>query len=150
PEALEVTRQIEDEFSRSIALSALAEHLPELRPEALEVTRQIEDESSRSSALSALAEHLPEALLPKALNVIWDIHDKYYCAIALQSFLPHLEQLAMAFRQWVSVLEILAYQNRTQLLSALPQSKLTLVRLGSEQAFSDTLQVVRDVCQQWP
>jgi hypothetical protein len=55
PEALEVTRTIQDESSRAQALSELAKQLPELLPEALEVTRTIQNESSRAQALSELA-----------------------------------------------------------------------------------------------
>ncbi|MDV3350740.1 NB-ARC domain-containing protein [Leptothoe sp. LEGE 181152] len=151
PEALEVTRQIQDESSRSRALSALAEHLPEsLWPEALAVTRQIQDEDSRSSALSALAEHLPESLWPEALDITRDIKDNYYCANALQRFLPYLEQLSISFTQWTDVLDTLAYQNRSQLINTLPKSRSMIVSFGHEQAFSETLQAVRDVCQQWP
>ena len=69
PEALSVTRQIQDETSRAIALIELAEHLPEaLWPEALKRTRQIQDENYRGYALSELARHLPEALLQEALE----------------------------------------------------------------------------------
>ena len=125
--------------------------LPEsLLPEALAVTRQIQDESYRSRALSELAKYLPEALWQEALEVIWDINDKYFCAGALQKFLPYLERLSISFAQWTEVLEILAYQNRQNLLDALPESRPLLLNLGGEQAFSRTLQAVRDVCQQWP
>ncbi|MEM9805714.1 MAG: NB-ARC domain-containing protein, partial [Cyanobacteria bacterium P01_D01_bin.56] len=70
PEALEVTRQIKAENYRSVALSAMAEHLPqELWPKALEVTRQINDENYRYWALRTMAEHLPQELWPEALEV---------------------------------------------------------------------------------
>ena len=121
-----------------------------LLPEALEVTRQIQDESYRAFALRALAEHLPEALLPEALAIIWDIKDNYYCANALQDYLPYLEQLLTSFTQWAEVLDTLAYQNRSQLLNVLPKIRPMVIRLGNEQAFSETLQAVRDVCRQWP
>ena len=97
-----------------------------------------------------MAQHLSEALLSEALDIIWVIKDKYYCARALQGFLPYLEQLSISFTQWADVFEILAYQNRAQLLNALPSSRPMIINLGNEQAFSETLQAVRDVCQQWP
>ncbi|MEM7067130.1 MAG: hypothetical protein AAF572_28700, partial [Cyanobacteria bacterium P01_B01_bin.77] len=151
PEALEVTRQLNDESYREIALGAIAQHLPEgLLPEALEVTRQLNDESYRALALGAIAQHLPEGLLPEALDTIWNMKDKYYCASALQNFLSYLEQRGMLFPEWSRVLETLAYQNRNQLISALPKMRPALVRLSSEQMFSMALQAVRDVCQQWP
>ena len=150
PEALEMTRQIKDKYSRSRALSAMAEHLPELWLEALEITRQIKDESARSMALSNMAQYLPEVLLPGAFDTIWAIQDKYYCANALQGYLPYLGYLSMSFTQLTDILDILAYQNRAQLLDALPQIRPMIIRLGNEQAFSETLKAVRDVCQQWP
>ncbi|MEO0396445.1 MAG: apoptotic protease-activating factor, partial [Cyanobacteria bacterium P01_A01_bin.137] len=150
PETLKVTRQIQNEYSRSGALRGLAEHLPELLPEALEVTRQIQAESYRSSALRGLAEHLPEPLWSEVLDIVWDIKDKYYCAIALQGFLSYSEQLSKSFTQWTGVIDVLAYQDRAQLLNALPKIRSMMISLGNEQAFSETLQAVRDVCRQWP
>jgi hypothetical protein len=64
PQALKVTQQIQDEFARAHALSALVPHLPELVTEALEVTQQIQAESARADALSALV-HTCQSLLPK-------------------------------------------------------------------------------------
>ena len=149
--ALEVTRLIQSYYSRSRALRAMAPHLPEaLWSEALEVTRQIQDEDYRSRALRAMVPHLPDPLLPKALGIIRAIQDKYYCADALQGFLSYIECLSMPFADCAEVIGILAYQNRKQLLQALPKSKPMLLRLGNDEAFSEILQAVRDVCKQWP
>jgi methyl-accepting chemotaxis protein len=92
PEALEVTRQISDEFSRAWALRELAKQLPELLPEALEVTRQISDEFSRAWALRELAKQLPE-LLPEALEVTRQISDESSRAMALRELAKQLPEL---------------------------------------------------------
>ena len=97
-----------------------------------------------------MAEHLPEVLWSESLDIVWTIEDKYYCSNALQAFLPNLEQLSIPFTDWAEVLNVLAYQNRSQLIAALPESQPTIIRLGGKQAFFGTLQAVRDVCQQWP
>ncbi|BBD59077.1 regulatory protein [Nostoc sp. HK-01] len=65
--ALVAAREIQDEYYRADALSALAEKLPpDLLPEALAAARAIQDEYYRADALSALASKLPE-ILPEAL-----------------------------------------------------------------------------------
>ncbi|MFG6101674.1 NB-ARC domain-containing protein [Leptothoe sp. EHU-05/26/07-4] len=152
PEALEVTRQIQDEDSRSWALSDMTEYLPEpLWPEVLDLARQIQDEDSRARALRAMAEyHLPKSRWSEALDIVWSIKDKYYCANALQGFLSYLEPLSKSFTQWTDVIDILAYQKRAQLLNALPKIRPMIISFGKEQAFSETLQAVREVCRQWP
>ena len=78
------------------------------------------------------------------------IQDKYYSAMALQPFLIHLEKRAIPFSQWCDVMDKLAYRNRSDLFNAIPDSRLTIIRLGSEESLSAVLQGVREVCQQWP
>ncbi len=91
PEALEVTRQIQDESDRSRALSELAKHLPpELLPEALEVTRQIQYEYYRSRALRELAKQLPPELLPEALEIAQALQDESERSKALGELAKHL------------------------------------------------------------
>ncbi|MEH2054945.1 MAG: hypothetical protein V7K97_01940 [Nostoc sp.] len=60
PEALAAARAIQDEDYRAIALSALAQNLPELLPEALAAARAIQFEGFRAEALSALADSLSQ------------------------------------------------------------------------------------------
>ncbi|MEA5467049.1 NB-ARC domain-containing protein [Leptothoe sp. PORK10 BA2] len=89
--ALNITRQIQDESDRAMALIALSERLPELLSEALSVTREIKDEYSRASALRELAKHLPE-LLPEALSVTREIKSEYSRASALRALAKHLPE----------------------------------------------------------
>ncbi|MEL7353191.1 MAG: NB-ARC domain-containing protein, partial [Cyanobacteria bacterium J06560_5] len=92
PEALAITREIEDDSYRSSALSAMSEHLPEaLWPEALTIVREIEDDSYRSSALSAMAERLPE-LWPEALAITCEIEDDYSRSSALSAMAEHFPE----------------------------------------------------------
>ncbi|MEL6815764.1 MAG: hypothetical protein AAFP03_13270, partial [Cyanobacteria bacterium J06598_3] len=128
------------------------QHLPEkLWPEALNIIQNIRDESSRSSALSAIAPHLPKALHPEAIAILWSIQDKYYSAQALQGCLPHIDTLTHTFPAWANALDILAYQNRSELIKLLPTMRPIVMRLGnSEETFSEVLQAMRDVCKQWP
>ncbi|MEO1402358.1 MAG: NB-ARC domain-containing protein [Cyanobacteria bacterium J06635_1] len=151
PEALELTRQVKDEFFRALIISGLAKHLPlQLLAEAMEATCQIKDGSARAIALRALVKYLSCDSLPKALKIMWFIQDKYYCANALQGLLPRLKELSIPFADWSKILDVLAYQNRSHLLKALPDIRPIIITLGDEQAFLDTLQAMRDVCGQWP
>jgi hypothetical protein len=66
-EALVAARAIQNEYSRSRALSSLATHLPadlqtQVLQEALDAAQAIQDEDSRSEALSSLAPHLLQEL----------------------------------------------------------------------------------------
>ncbi|NEZ65223.1 hypothetical protein D0962_20995 [Leptolyngbyaceae cyanobacterium CCMR0082] len=123
---------------------------PELLPEALSIAIELKDESSRAVALSNLAKYLPEALLAKALEMMWQIQDPYFRSRALRGLLPYLMKLTITFADWTVMLEVLAYQNRKNLLEELPDICPIILELGDEQAFSDILQAVRDVCAQWP
>ncbi|MBE9160376.1 caspase family protein [Nodosilinea sp. LEGE 06152] len=92
PELLEITRQINSESDRALALSGLARHLPEeLLPEALEVTRQISSESNRSRALRELAKRLPE-LLPEVLEVTRQIGSESNRAWAMRELAQQLPE----------------------------------------------------------
>jgi NB-ARC domain/APAF-1 helical domain len=95
-EALEVVRGIQDESSRSDALSALALHLPEIVPEAFEVVRGIQDESSRANALSKLAAHLPARLLSKTLKVARGFQSESCRAKTLSKLAAHLPENLLA------------------------------------------------------
>ncbi|MGD1899771.1 MAG: hypothetical protein ACFB16_22840, partial [Phormidesmis sp.] len=152
PEAISLTREINDESARAWALSVMAQHMPEaLWPEALSLTREIKDESARAWALSEIAQHMPEALWSEAIAILWSVQDKYYSAQALQGCLPHFESLTSTFSDWEKALDILAYQNRSELIKLLPTIRPIVIRLGEdEETFSDVLQAMRDVCQQWP
>jgi hypothetical protein len=66
------------------------------------------------------------------------------------------EDCSSAWRHWsrdfagfADILEILAHQNRQDLLGNFPDLKDTLTRLGGEGALPACLQVMREVCQQW-
>ncbi|MFK8184213.1 MAG: NB-ARC domain-containing protein [Phormidesmis sp.] len=151
PKALEMIRQIKDESDRAIALRDLAQHLPQKHwPKALKMTRQIKDESDRSWALSALAQHLPTQYLPQTLEIAWSIQEKYYCAQAFTAFLPALENNNITFSEWAQVLDVLAYQKRSNLIELLPNSQATLTRLGDPHTLPTALQSIRDICNQWP
>ncbi|MEL6780590.1 MAG: hypothetical protein AAFO06_25480, partial [Cyanobacteria bacterium J06597_16] len=95
-------------------------------------------------------QHLPTELLSTSIAMIWDIQDNYFRAKALQAFLPALEQLSIPFSEWAKTLDIIAYQDRSELLKALPNSRPIVTRLGDDDTFPAILQAVRDVCQQWP
>ena len=101
-------------------------------------------------ALSKLAAHLPKSLLPEALEAAHQIQDKYFCAVALQGFLPRLGKLPVAFDDWMKILDVLAYQNRAQFLSSLPDSRPIAISLCDRDAFLEVLKSVQAVCKQWP
>ena len=99
-EALTVAREIEYEFTRARALSALAPHLnDELITQAFVITRKIEDEHWRARALSALAPHLNDELITQAFVITREIEDENCRAHALSALAPHLndELITQAF-----------------------------------------------------
>jgi hypothetical protein len=149
PEALDLTRQLSDEWRRTRALGNLAQQFPDLWPEALDLTRQIQDESDRARALGYLAPHLPLDLLPKALDVVSTFREKYYAGAAWQSLLPRLEELQVDFPTFATILDTLAYRSRPDLVKALPAMSNTLTRLGNEHTLDDCLDGMRQVCDQW-
>ncbi|MHC5732904.1 MAG: hypothetical protein ACYTXY_54490, partial [Nostoc sp.] len=76
PEVLAAAREIQDKLSRAIALSSLANKLPELLPELLAAIREILNDWHRASALSDLVVKLPPELLQEALAAGREIQDK--------------------------------------------------------------------------
>ena len=91
-EALEVAREIGDEYSRAEVLILLAPHLLEdLLLEALEEARKIGDEYSRARVLISLAPHLPE-IWSEALEAARNIGSESYRARVLILLAPHLTE----------------------------------------------------------
>ena len=90
-EALNVAREIQDDYYRSLVLSSLAEELPsELLPKALAALREIQSDYYRAIALSSLAEKLPSELLSEALAAAREIQDEENRAFALSSLAEKL------------------------------------------------------------
>ncbi|ELS04510.1 NB-ARC domain-containing protein, partial [Xenococcus sp. PCC 7305] len=90
PEALALSRKIENETSRSRAFISLAPQLPEaLLPEALSAIREVTDEYNRAVALNSIATRLP-AIFAEALSSARKIKDNYKRAVALSSIATHL------------------------------------------------------------
>ena len=110
----------------------------------------IKDEEARAQAITGLIEYLSDTLLSRALAAAWQIQDAYYRARALSSFLSVPERLTLTPGDWLKMLEVLAYLNRGGLINRLPHIRSLMLDFGDEQTFSDVLQVVRDVCRQWP
>ncbi|MFG6097076.1 NB-ARC domain-containing protein [Leptothoe sp. ISB3NOV94-8A] len=151
PEALATTRTIDSESSQSSVLQELIKYMPsELLSDVLQIVRNINHEESRAFAISYSAKYLSETLLAQALEMMWQIQDPYFRSQALQGLLPQLMKMSITFTDWAAMLEVLAYQNRKDLLEELPDIHPIILELGDEQAFSDILQAVREVCAQWP
>ncbi|MEH2254833.1 NB-ARC domain-containing protein, partial [Nostoc sp.] len=90
--ALAAARVIQSEDYRAIALSALADKLPDILPEALAAARVIQSEDYRAIALSALTDKLPE-VLPEALAAARAIQNEYPRAIALSALTDKLPEV---------------------------------------------------------
>ena len=82
--------------------------------------------------------------------MILSFQDKYYAAQALEELLPSLGKFAISFKEWSQLLNILSHQKREKLLLQVPYITSIVLNLSDEQAFSRTLQGMRDVCAQWP
>ncbi|MEM9218690.1 MAG: NB-ARC domain-containing protein [Cyanobacteria bacterium P01_F01_bin.150] len=155
PELLEGTltaiRHMQDEDSRARTLRTLGETVMEDKlEEVLTIIWAIQDEGSRSFALRGLVKFLPQELLINLLPEMQEFEDRYYCASAWQGLLPRIEELSPDPDCLIEALDTLAYQNRKQFLETLPKLRVTLTRLGGENTVMECLQVMREVCGQWP
>ncbi|ARV63362.1 hypothetical protein BZZ01_32705 (plasmid) [Nostocales cyanobacterium HT-58-2] len=146
-QALAAAKQIQSEYYRTDALSALADKLPpELLSDALAAAKQIQDEYYRAYALSALADKLPE-VLPDALAAAKQIQDEYNRADALSALadkLPELLSDALAAAKQIQdesdrakALSALADKLPPELLSdALAAAKQIQVEYSRDEALS--------------
>ena len=92
-EALEVARNIDDEFLRAYLLRELARQLSEnLVPEVLETARNISKEFHRAEILRELAPQLPENLVPEALEAARNIDDEFLRAYLLRELARQLPE----------------------------------------------------------
>ena len=83
-EALAAVEEIREGGDRSLALRALAHHLPVASlGAALAIAREIRGDRSRMQALAGLAPHLPQGLLAEALAAAQAIGDTFSRAKAL-------------------------------------------------------------------
>ncbi|MEH1913458.1 hypothetical protein, partial [Nostoc sp.] len=119
PEALAAARAIQDEYSRALALRALAEKLPELLPEALAAARAIQDEYSRALALRALAFGLSQ--------------------------IPSTE----LFPLWQDTLHELSLRTRPNLLQDIKALFPVIFALGGEAATAEVARAIEDVARWW-
>ena len=120
PEALSITREIKDESSRSRALRAMAQHLPEpLWPEAIAILHSIQDKYHRAQSLQGCIPHI---------NTLTS---------TFPDFATALDTLAYQNRS-----------DLVELLPTLRPIIMRLGE--GEETFSDVLQSVREVCGQWP
>ena len=89
-------------------------------------------------------------MLINLLFVTQTFEDQYYGASAWQGLLFRIEALSPDCACLADALDTLAYQDRKQFLGTLPKLRVTLARLGGEDTVMDCLQVMREVCEQWP
>ena len=134
PEALEVTRAIEEKY-RARALIGLAPHLPEsLFPEALEIARAI-----GLFALTGLAPYLPE-VLPEALEIARGIGDESSRAKALARLSPYLPEVLPEALEIARVIK--DESKRTRVLAELVPYSYKAVDSGGEQEIAEALGAV--------
>jgi hypothetical protein len=150
PEALETTYNFQDEYFRAIGLIALAQQQPDLFSEVLETTRNLRSEASRAFALNALTQQIPPTFLEETVALVAAVKDPYHRAQAWGGLLNRLDELNLDFVAFADLLVTLAYQNRSDLLENFPDLTATLTRLGGPGTLSACLQVMREVCHQWP
>jgi len=71
--ALEVAREIEQEYYRVKMLWELAVYFPELKEEAIEIARSIKEEGTRRRVLSDLLPQMPQQLISKVLDIAFSL-----------------------------------------------------------------------------
>ena len=145
PHALDITRNIRDKSKRTFALSALANHFPELWPEVLDVTRNIEFESTLTTfvLLHLVREsNLPEFLLNETLSITRNIGSSWERSrvlIALGHQMPEL---------WPEVLESTrTINNESQRAEVLSELAVELPETLLQEAFND-ISDIKDVFHQ--
>jgi hypothetical protein len=99
-ELLAAARNIQDEPSRVVALTGLAQHLPEPHrtaalEEAVNAARRVRDKNARANALIRVASHLTEklkdVLLHEAFKTARDIRDHWTRQRTLMDLAPQLQ-----------------------------------------------------------
>ena len=100
PDAIEITRTIQDDADRASALIAMAQRLPDLWEQAIEITRTLQSDYHRASALREMAQHLPEPLWEQAIEITRTLQSDADRAIALSEMAQHLPHL------WEQAIEI--------------------------------------------
>jgi hypothetical protein len=151
PEALEATLATQDMTDRAGALRELASYVPESAlPQALEAVRAIQDASDCAYALRELAPYLPETMLPDAIAALQSIECGYCRADALRGLLPQMNLTAMEFPAWCQTLHMLAYCDRTDLLTDLSRLSPAIWALGGKDALRATAQAIQAVGRQFP
>ena len=134
-EALEVSRNIDDEFLRAYLLRELARQLSEnLVPEVLETARNISKEFHRAEILRELAPQLPENLVPEALEVARNIDDEFLRAYLLRELARQLPE-NLVLEALEAARNIGDESHRTKVLSSLtPQLPENLMSEALEAA----------------
>lgn len=101
--------------------------------------------------LPSAAPHLPEVLLREVLEMTQQFKNLHYHAILLSEILDRLYYIGFkTVSDWSGVLNILASQKRRDLMSNLPKLKDTVLVLASEDTLVAMMQVMTEVCEQWP
>jgi hypothetical protein len=89
-DALEISRRMQSNHYRFLALYGLVPYLSEIANETLETVRGIQDESLRAMALNELVQYLPEHLRLDALEVARGIQSKRNRFIAFSKLIGHV------------------------------------------------------------
>ena len=90
PQAIDITRTIQDDSDRASALSAMAQHLPEHHWDtAIDITRTIQSDAYRAIALSAMAQHLPNHW-DTAIDITRNLQSDSDRARALSAMAQHI------------------------------------------------------------
>lgn len=131
PSSEQVFEPIADDVWRTIALVALAPHLPAGRlKDLLRVVRDTKDEEIRATALVDLARQLPKGLMTAALAIVQDMEEDTAYGKALIGLAPYLSK-ALRKKAQEKAGQIQAEGDRLSVLGALgPHPLKTTQGLG--------------------
>lgn len=146
-EALAVTLEIEDPYTRSLALVAMAERLPEAdRAQALAEVLVIARDLIRpwrSHTLATVAERLPDPM--EAMAAVRSIEDDVeHLAEAIVGLYPHLKRLPAneLYQLWCQAVHGLAMQHRGGALRNLVNLQPLAKHLGGSRASSHMINAI--------
>ncbi len=154
--ALEIASNIQDDYERAKALSAIVSHLDgqrkeELMEKSLEIASNIQDDYERAKALSAIVSHLDgqrkEELMEKALEIASMIQSDYERAKALFFVLSLMRNspINKLYFWWKKIIQILREYTRSNLLFSIITLIPVINDLGKDETLFEISRAIIDV-----
>jgi len=151
---LEMIRAIQNYKEKcAIALSVMAQRLPELTEETLQAMQAIQDECKFAETFSNLAKCLPETQLEQMLKMAVAVTEKPMAqSIMLGALVKPLLKVSNqdSYRLLEDMLLEYVQRTRTYLFPCISRLLPVFLRIGQKNTSREIYQAVRDVTTWWP